>query len=225
MRVLDLFSGIGGFSLGLERAGMRTVAFCEIDPKAQAVLAKHWPDIPCHDDIKTLVGEHVGSVDVVCGGPPCQPISSASRGRRKGVDDDRWLWPEMGRLVGELRPSWVLCENTDDLDGMGLDQIADDLEAMGYQVLPFGIPACARGADHIRPRCFVVGHTDRQGQSDRAIDAEMAGVPQRRSDARSSRGAHVVPSRVDRRRLIGNSVMPAIVRELGRAIMAMEGRA
>src|SRR6185369_15732907 len=105
MNVLDLFSGIGGFSLGLERAGMRTVAFCEIDPFCRAVLAKHWPGVPIHHDIRKLRATDVGPVELICGGFPCQPHSSA--GKRRGKDDDRHLWPEMFRLITECRPGWV----------------------------------------------------------------------------------------------------------------------
>ena len=98
MRVLDLFSGIGGFSLGLERAGMTTVAFCENDPFCRLVLAKHWPHLTIHNDIRGLDGhEYTGSVDVVVGGFPCQPFSVA--GRRQGKNDDRHLWPEMFRVI------------------------------------------------------------------------------------------------------------------------------
>jgi len=224
MRVLDLFSGIGGFSLGLERAGMKTVAFCEIDPFCRRVLAKHWPDVPCHEDITKLRGSDVGPVDVVCGGPPCQPISTASRGRRKGITDDRWLWPEMGRLVAELLPSWVILENSSVLDGMGLDQIADDLEANTYQVQPFEIPAGALGYDHIRPRCWLVGHTDRDGKSRLPVHAEMAGLSRHRSYPESLGASDWVPGRLDRHRIraLGNSIIPQIPELMGRAIMDVE---
>ena len=141
-RVLDLFSGIGGFSLGLERAGMQTVAFCEIEPYCQAVLKKHWPDVPIHDDIRTLTVPR-GTADVVCGGFPCQPFSSASRGRLNGRDDDRYLWPEMLRVVRECQPSWVIGENVAHLRGVDFDAVVTDLEREGYEVQALEIPACA----------------------------------------------------------------------------------
>lgn len=103
LRVLDLFSGIGGFSLGLERTGgFETVAFCEIDPYCRKVLKKHWPNVPCFEDVTKLKGEDIdGPVDVITGGFPCQPFSHA--GKRRGAEDDRHLWPEVDRLLDEFR--------------------------------------------------------------------------------------------------------------------------
>ena len=122
MNVLDLFSGIGGFSLGLERAGMRTVAFCEIDPWCRAVLRKHWPDIPCHHDIRKMP---VVGADLACGGFPCQPFSTASRGRRVAED----LWPEMLRVIGLCKPSYVIAENVQE---QAIAYAAECLERLGY---------------------------------------------------------------------------------------------
>ena len=158
MRVLDLFSGIGGFSLGLERAGMETAAFCEVDPFCRKVLKKHWPDVPCHEDIRKLTGADIGPVDVICGGYPCQPFSTA--GKRGGAEDDRHLWPEMFRLVEELRPAWVIGENVTGHVGMGLDDVLSDLESAGYAATPFVIPACAVDAPHRRDRLWIVAHAE-----------------------------------------------------------------
>ena len=157
-RILDLFSGIGGMSLGLERAGMRTVAFCERDDFCRAVLAHHWPDVPIHDDVRTLTGGDVGRADLICGGFPCQPWSYA--GKRRGTSDDRDLWPEMLRVVAEVRPRWVLGENVAGFvsEPMGLDRCVADLEAEGYEVRPFMVPACAVGAPHRRDRIWIVAH-------------------------------------------------------------------
>ena len=123
LQVLDLFSGIGGFSLGLERTGgFETKAFCEIDPFCRRVLAKHWPDVPCFEDVTTLRGEDVGPVDVICGGFPCQDISIAGLG--EGLDGARsGLWSEIVRLVRDLRPSFLLVENVAALLGRGLDRV------------------------------------------------------------------------------------------------------
>ena len=165
MKVLDLFSGIGGFSLGLERAGMETVAFCEYDDKARQVLRKHWPDVPQYDDVRTLTKEQlendgIESIRLICGGYPCQPFSTA--GKRKGEDDDRHLWPELFRLVQEIRPTWVLCENVAGHISMGLDSVLADLESEGYSSQTFVIPACAVGTYHRRDRVWILAHSDEQ---------------------------------------------------------------
>lgn len=158
LRVLDLFSGIGGFSLGLERTGgFETVAFCEIEEFPRQILAKHWPDVPCHKDVRELKGEDVGPVDVICGGYPCQPFSTA--GKRLGSEDDRHLWPEYRRLVEELRPTWVIGENVAGHVSMGLDNVLSDLEALGYSTRTFIIPACAVGAYHRRDRTWIVANS------------------------------------------------------------------
>jgi DNA (cytosine-5)-methyltransferase 1 len=174
MRVLDLFSGIGGFSLGLERAGMTTVAFCENDPFCRSVLAKHWPDLPIHSDIRNLDGyQYTGSVELVCGGFPCQPFSVA--GKRGGASDDRALWPEMFRVIREVQPAWVVGENVPGIIEMELDSVLSDLAGEGYSCQTFVIPACALDAPHRRDRVWVVAHTGGKGESDAALDErEMA---------------------------------------------------
>lgn len=158
LRVLDLFSGIGGFSLGLERTGgFETVAFCEYEDFPRRVLAKHWPNVPCFPDVRTLKGTDIdGPVDVICGGYPCQPFSTAEK--RQGADDDRHLWPEFMRLVAELRPAWVIGENVAGHISMGLDDVLADLETEGYTFRTFVIPACAVGASHRRDRVWTVAH-------------------------------------------------------------------
>jgi len=176
LRVLDLFSGIGGFSLGLERTGgFETVAFCEYDDFPRRVLAKHWPDTPCFPDVRTLKGSDIdGPVDVICGGYPCQPFSTA--GKRQGAADDRHLWPEFMRLVAELRPSWVIGENVAGHISMGLDDVLADLEAEGYACRTFVIPACAVGASHRRDRVWTVAYRDsKRGAAMRGQRAAFAG--------------------------------------------------
>lgn len=164
LRVLDLFSGIGGFSLGLERTGgFETVAFCEYAEFPRAILARHWPDVPCFPDVRDLKGSDIdGTIDVICGGYPCQPFSTA--GERRGKDDDRHLWPEFSRLVAELRPSWVIGENVAGHISMGLDDVLSDLEGQGYACRPFVIPACAVGAPHRRDRVWTVGYSNHESQ-------------------------------------------------------------
>lgn len=170
LKVLDLFSGIGGFSLGLERAGFQTVAFCEIDPFCRSVLAKHWPDVPIFEDVTVLRGEDVGPVDVICGGYPCQPFSLA--GERKGTEDDRHLWPEFMRLVAELGPTWVIGENVAGHISMGLDAVLSDLETEGYAVRSFVIPAVSLDAKHRRDRVWTIGHANGNSQPNGAIDEQ-----------------------------------------------------
>lgn len=161
MRVLDLFSGIGGFSLGLERAGMRTVAFCECEDFPRRVLAKHWPGVPIYDDIRTLTADVLArdriAVDVICGGFPCQDISSAGKGA--GLAGERsGLWREYARLIGELRPRYVIVENVAALLGRGLGTVLGDLAALGYDAEWHCIPAAAVGAPHRRDRIWIVGY-------------------------------------------------------------------
>jgi DNA (cytosine-5)-methyltransferase 1 len=155
LKVLDLFSGIGGFSLGLERTGgFETVAFCEIEEYPRKVLAKHWPDVPCHNDVRELTADAVGHIDLICGGYPCQPFSHA--GQRRGSEDNRHLWPEVKRLVASIRPRWCLFENVAGHISMGLDEVLSDLESEGYTCWPVVIPACAVDAPHRRDRVWVL---------------------------------------------------------------------
>ena len=159
IKVLDLFSGIGGFSLGLERAGpFRTIAFCEQNKFCQAVLKKHWPDTPIYDDVRTIDTDGLGRIDIIVGGFPCQPWSQA--GEQRGAEDDRDLWPEMARLVGELRPRWLVGENVRGFvnEPMGLERSLSDLARIGYETVPFIIPACAVDAPHRRDRVWIVAH-------------------------------------------------------------------
>ena len=181
MKVLDLFSGIGGFSLGLEAAGMETVAFCEKDSFCRKVLQQHWPDVPVYEDVRALDGRaYRGSVDVVCGGFPCQPFSVA--GLKQGKADDRHLWPEMLRIISECRPRWVIGENVSGFINMALDDVSSDLENEGYEVRTFVLPACSVDARHRRDRVWVVGHaisehgwrgSDRRGGAGLEVDGDI----------------------------------------------------
>jgi len=158
LKMLDLFSGIGGFSLAADwTGGIETVAFCEIEPYCQKVLKKHWSDVPIYPDIKELKGERLGSVDIVCGGFPCQPFSVA--GKRRAQDDDRHLWPEMFRIIQECKPAWVIGENVPGLIELALEDCFIDLEGAGYEVQPLIIPACGVNAPHRRDRVWILAHS------------------------------------------------------------------
>lgn len=170
MNVLSLFSGIGGLELGLERAGMTVVGQVEIDDYCRRVLAKHWPEVPRHDDVRTTVewwqSEPRPRVDVVCGGFPCQPVSVA--GRRRYQDDERWLWPAMAAVIRELRPSYAVMENVPGLLVRGMGDVLGELAAIGYDAEWDCIPAAAVGAPHLRDRWFGVAYPDGQQHEIRA---------------------------------------------------------
>jgi DNA (cytosine-5)-methyltransferase 1 len=186
MKVLDLFSGIGGFSLGLEWAGMETIAMCEKDKFCRQVLAKHWPDITIHEDIRKLDGrEYKNAIDVVCGGFPCQPFSVA--GKQLGKEDDRHLWPEMLRVIKESAPAWVIGENVSGFVSMALDDVCLDLEAEGYEVQSFVIPACAVEAHHKRDRCWIVAYSDENDRRRRSSTFPQKRDPRMEYRSRSSR--------------------------------------
>lgn len=170
LKMLDLFSGIGGFSLAASWTGkIETVAFCEIDIFPQKVLKKHWPNVPIFEDVRTLTNEALNErgierVDIITGGFPCQPFSCA--GKQRGKDDDRFIWPEMFRIISEVRPTWVIGENVNAFIGMALDDVLLDLERGGYEAQTFVIPACAINAPHKRDRVWIVArnsHGDIEG--------------------------------------------------------------
>ena len=165
LKVIDLFSGIGGFSLGLHSTDIfETIKFVEFDKFCQKVLKKNFPNVPIEGDIRNVKGEEF-EADVITGGFPCQPFSVA--GRQKGTDDNRYLWPEMFRLIKEVKPEFVIGENVQGLvnlqNGMVLRQVQDDLEAEGFEVQCFLIPASGIGAWHRRNRVWIVGHSKTNG--------------------------------------------------------------
>jgi len=240
-RLLDLFSGIGGFSLGLERSGgFRTVAFCEIEPFPRRVLAKHWPGVPIYDDVRTLTAERLAAdgigVDAICGGFPCQDISRAGYGG--GLDGARsGLWSEYRRLIGELRPEIVCVENVAALLDRGLDRVCGDLASLGYDAEWDIVSACSVGAPHMRERMFVVAYPNSvDGRSRLRHPAsrpyrplqEIDGFegPRARSRARLANpsalygGADGLPNGMDRNRALGNAVAPDVGELIGRLIVA-----
>ena len=197
LRVLDLFSGIGGFSLGLERTGgFETVAFCEIEEYPRRVLAKHWSGVPCYHDVRELTAERLAAdgiaVDVICGGFPCQDISTAGKGA--GLAGERsGLWREYARIIGEFRPGFVIVENVAALLGRGLGDVLGDLAALGYDAEWHCIPASAVGAPHKRDRVWIIAHsrseqyegaclTNRWAPAEGFSEATMADTPRQSGD-------------------------------------------
>ena len=241
MNVLDLFSGIGGFSLGLERAGMRTVAFCEIDPRGRAVLKQHWPDVVCFDDVRTIPAI---AADVIAGGFPCQNISLAGDGA--GLAGERsGLWRELLRAIRLVRPKYAIVENVAALLGRGMGEVLGDLAAIGYDAEWNCIRASDIGAIHERDRVWIVAYPfgsrgprlvtgadiGAAGQGRMRCEADLqsiANAPFERGDRWPQpllrRVDDGLPGRVDRLHCVGNSVHPDIPEIIGRAIMKAEQR-
>ena len=170
MRHGSLFSGIGGFDLAAEWMGWENVFHCEWNPFGQKILHHYWPDAEQFSDItKTDFKKYYGTIEVISGGFPCQPYSSA--GKRKGKEDERHLWPEMLRAIREIQPRWVVGENVLGLvnwsGGLVFHEVQADLEAEGYEVQPFLLPAASVGAPHRRDRVWFVAYTNGNGFNER----------------------------------------------------------
>jgi DNA (cytosine-5)-methyltransferase 1 len=195
LSVLDLFSGIGGFALGLERAGMETVAFCECDPYARRVLRKHWPAAPLFEDVRTLTKRRLTKEgiepNVICGGFPCQDISTAGKGA--GLDGARsGLWREFARLIREVRPRYAILENVAALRSRGLDRVLGDLAAIGYDAEWHCIPAAHVGAPHQRDRVWIIANPHFHGDpilQSHGNSPQAAERPSRRGDTQRFREA------------------------------------
>lgn len=232
LRVLSLFSGIGGLELGLERAGMTTVGQVELDPYCRTILARHWPEVPRHDDVRTAPAwwrsEPRPVVDLVAGGFPCQPFSVA--GRRLGLGDGRWGWPWMRDVVAAVRPRWVLVENVPGLlaDVEAFGAVLHDLSDLGFDAEWDVVPACSVGAPHARRRLFLVAHADVPGRPPwRGL--EPTGTPALRAgrwpaEPDVGRVAYGLPGRVDRVQALGNSAVPAVAERVGRYILDADRR-
>jgi len=247
LRILDLFAGIGGMSYGLTLASplFQPAGFVEVDSFCRAVLQKNFPGVPVFGDVRDYRGGEVGSVDVICGGPPCQPFSTA--GDRDGMADDRWLWPEMYRIVVAERPRWVVVENVFDFLEMALEEVYADLASAGYVAWPVVLGAVSVDAPHWRRRVFVVANADFDEQAGgRPGEVSGPSVEERLSEFDAvqraggadclwpgggwrwasepgvARMADGVPGRVDRNRALGNAVVPQILEMFGLAILEVE---
>ena len=255
LKVLDLFSGIGGFSLGLERTGgFETVAFCEIEEFPRKVLRKHWPEVPIYEDVRELSGARLAadgtSVDVVTGGFPCQDLSSA--GRRNGIEGARsGLWSELFRIIGELRPKIAIMENVSALlsgsserPGSWFGVVLSDLAKIGYDAEWHCIPAAAVGAEHYRERVWIIAYPNQNRWfHDRSIfssnptyvrmqrlSAEVLGTPcSKRALSNGNlpdlRKHDGVSIAVHRLGALGNAIVPQISELIGYAILEAERQA
>ena len=179
---VDLCSGIGGFALGFEWAGLsHPVQFCDIEPWSRKILKKHWPDVPIAEDVKELASDPerlVSNCDILTSGYPCQPFSVA--GKQKGFEDDRHIWPYILKIVAHKRPTWCVFENVYGHVALGLDQVLLDLENESYATRTFIVPACGVNAPHRRDRLWIVGNAQHDGPS----TAKVRGVNE--EDARGS---------------------------------------
>ena len=230
----SLFAGIGGIDLGLERAGWRCVWQVEIDPFRRAILAKHWPNIPKYGAIEEVDIAQLEIPDLIAGGFPCQPVSMA--GRRKAEADSRWLWPEFARVIGLLRPRYVLVENVPGLLTKGMGFVLADLSSLGYDAEWDCIPASFVGAPHIRNRIFIVAYSTsgRWYTQPLLCSSAQTGNGSTNADGSSpavggqgwwevepgvARVAHGIPNAVDRIRALGDAVVPQVAEYIGRRIL------
>lgn len=234
MKFLSLFAGIGGFDLGLERAGMHCVGQVEIDPFCNKVLEKHWPNVKRMGDIKNVNGTEFGTIDLVCGGYPCQCDSSC--GQRRGTNDDRWLWPEMFRIIKTVRPSWVIGENVVNHENMGLRLVISDLESEGYSVRSFIIPNASCGLPTVERHiwviaaspCFRLQRSEKITNEDNRNEGEFQRTDSRGKnrwnlpESRVCRTRKGIPNWMDRIKSLGNAVPPQIVEIVGKAIIQVE---
>ena len=238
LRVLSLFSGIGGLDLGLERAGMEIVAHSEIDPYACRVLKKHWPGVPNLGDItKVEWGESIGRVDVIAGGFPCQDISLAGKGAGINEGTRSGLWAEYARAIRHIRPRYVIVENVAALLGRGLDRVLGDLASLGYDAEWSMLSACAFGAPHPRERLFIVAYSNAEhghegvGPFSQPGSAEVLPGADAKNHWSDPIGSYVsantdragmadgIPYWVDRVGCLGNAVVPQVAEYVGRLVV------
>jgi len=235
VKVLDVCSGIGGFSLGLHAAGMETAAFCEIEDYPRKVLAHRFPGKDIYNDIRDITADRLvrdgNEFDIICGGIPCQPHSFS--GDRKASEDSRDLWGAYFNIVSENRPKWAIVENVRGFlsseNGRYFGRVLRDLASIGYDAEWFDLPAGAVGAPHLRPRMWLVAYPNETQFKGRGISER---VQQEYANASHScwgkdkpgveRASNGIPSQMDRLGCLGNAVVPGVVEIIGRAIMGVE---
>ncbi len=226
MKFISLFAGIGGIDLGLHRAGMECVAQVEIDPYCRKVLAKHWPEVPRYEDVRTVGRHNLPECDLIAGGFPCQDISIA--GRRAGIDGERsGLWREYYRIICELRPRYVLVENVSALLNRGMERVLGDLAACGYDAEWQVLRASDFGFPHRRERVFIVAYANSlrlQGRVCNGTRQRIKASPETTfwgnvPEPVISGGNNGVPDRMGRSKGCGNAVVPQVAEYIGRMIM------
>lgn len=233
----SLFAGIGGFDLGFERAGMVCKWQVEIDDFCNKVLEKHWPDVRRYRDVREVGKHNLEAVDVICGGFPCQPFSTS--GNIKGTNDDRFIWPEMLRIIEELSPNWIVAENVLNFKNVYLDEALSELENLQYKTETIVLPACGFNAQHKRYRIFIIANStsercnawkhkeqSKQGYYEQRIDKSTTSIISDRWRTKPiiCGGADGIPNRVDRLRALGNAVVPQVAEWIGRQIVEVEGQ-
>lgn len=250
LNVLGLFSGIGGLELGLENSGMRIVGHVERDTYCQQVLSQHWPDVASHDDVTTAgewwLSKDRPTVHVICAGFPCQPFSNA--GKKQGVHDERWMWPETAAVIRAVQPRYVLLENVSALvrDSWAFGTVLNDLHELGFNAEWATLRASDFGAPHGRERVYVLANSTRLdgGAWDRMDQSGEGGAPvtvgglsgldvhQRREQASAwlasepdvDRLADGIPNQSHRLRCAGNAVVPAASEYMGQKILIHDER-
>ncbi len=236
LRIGSLFSGIGGLELGLEWAGLgHTVWQVEQNPYCRDVLTRHWPEAERHNDVREVGKRNLAAVDIICGGFPCQDVSSA--GKRAGLGGTRsGLWYEFARILDECYPAWVVVENVRSGAAKWVDAVRGDLERIGYATLPIPLSAADVGAPHRRDRVFVVGalaHANSDGIRDEhgrasRTNGESTAQPARHSGWAAEPGVarvvHGLSGRVDREKALGNSVVPQCAEVVGHVIKQLMER-
>ena len=236
---LDLCAGIGGFALGFESAGIKTVGFVEKEFYCRSVLDVHWPHVPQWPDVNTLDLRDLPYADIITAGYPCQPFSFA--GSRKGEEDDRHIWPRVREIIAHKRPAWAVLENVPGHISLGLDDVLADLEDQSYAARPFVVPAIGVDARHVRNRVWIIArnmgdtHSERRARNEGRkheiaadTDEQVAErtIPKRPAtwptEPEMGRVAYGIPNRVDRIKALGNAIVPQVAMAIAQTILDVE---